>query len=167
MLWLHCVLAAFHGLSLAAVIWGHSSWKCLGFYRNGFSGHRAWALRLRSCNSQTLEHRVHTVYIDKYSEITSSVQSISHVSLFVTPQTAAHQASLSITNSRSLLKLMSIESVAIQPSHPLLSPSPPALNPSQHQGLFQWVGSSHQVAKVLEFQLQHWSSQWIFTTDFL
>ena len=44
---------------------------------------------------------------------------------------------------------------AIQPSHPLLSPSPPALNLSQHQGLFQWVSSSHQVAKVLEFQLQH------------
>ena len=47
---------------------------------------------------------------------------------------------------------------AIQPSHPLLSPSPPAPNPSQHQDLFQWVSSSHQVAKVLEFQLQHQSS---------
>ena len=42
---------------------------------------------------------------------------------------------------------------AIQPSHPLLSPSPPAPNPSQHQSLFQWVNSSHEVAKVLEFQL--------------
>ena len=42
---------------------------------------------------------------------------------------------------------------AIQPSHPLLSPSLPAPNPSQHQGLFQWVNSSHEVAKVLEFQL--------------
>ena len=49
---------------------------------------------------------------------------------------------------------------AIQPSHPLLSPSPPAPNPSQHQGLFQWVSSSHEVAKVLEFQLQHQSCQW-------
>ena len=48
----------------------------------------------------------------------------------------------------------------IQPSHPLLSPSPSALNLSQHQGLFQWVSSSHQVAKVLEFQLQHQSFQW-------
>ena len=56
---------------------------------------------------------------------------------------------------------------AIQPSHPLSSPSPPAFNPSQHQGLFQWVSSSHQVAKVLEFQLQHQSFQWIFRTDFL
>ena len=48
---------------------------------------------------------------------------------------------------------------ALQPSHPLSSPSPPAFNLSQHQGLFQWVSSLHQVAKVLEFQLQHQSFQ--------
>ena len=51
---------------------------------------------------------------------------------------------------------------AIQPCHPLGSPSPPGFNLSQHQGLFQWVGSSYQVAEVLEFQLQHQSFQWIF-----
>ena len=58
---------------------------------------------------------------------------------------------------------------AIQPPHPLLSPSPPAFNVSQYQGLFQWVSSLHQVAKVSEFQLQHqhWSFQWIFRTYFL
>ena len=56
---------------------------------------------------------------------------------------------------------------AIQPSHPLLFPSPPTFNLPQHQDLFQWVSSSHQVAKVLEFQLQHQSFQWIFRTDFL
>ena len=56
---------------------------------------------------------------------------------------------------------------AIQPSHPLSSPSPPAPNPSQHQSLFQWVNSSHEVAKVLEFQLQHQSFQWIPRTDLL
>ena len=56
---------------------------------------------------------------------------------------------------------------AIQPSHPLSSPSPPALNLSQHQGLFQWVSSSHQVAKILEFQLQHQSFQWTPGTDLL
>ena len=56
---------------------------------------------------------------------------------------------------------------AIQPSHSLSSPSPPAPNPSQHQGLFQWVSSCHQVAKVLEFQLQHQSFQWTPRTDLL
>ena len=56
---------------------------------------------------------------------------------------------------------------AIQPSHPLSSPSPPAPNPSQHQSLFQWVNSSHEVAKVLEFQLQHQSFQWTPRTDLL
>ena len=50
---------------------------------------------------------------------------------------------------------------AIQPSHPVSSPSPPAPNLPQHQGLFQWVNSSHQVARVLELQLQHQSFQWI------
>jgi len=56
---------------------------------------------------------------------------------------------------------------AIQSSHSLSSPSPPTSNLSQHQGLFQWVSSLHLVAKVLEFQLQHQSFQWIFRTDFL
>ena len=55
----------------------------------------------------------------------------------------------------------------IQPSHPLSFPSPPTFNLSQHQGLFKWVSSKHQVVKVLEFQLQHQSFQWIFRTDFL
>ena len=56
---------------------------------------------------------------------------------------------------------------AIQPSHPLSSPSPSDFNLSKHQGLFQWVSSSHQVANVSELQLQHWSFQWVFKTDFL
>ena len=56
---------------------------------------------------------------------------------------------------------------AIQPSHPLSSPSPPAFNIPQHQGLFKWVSSSHEVAKVLKFQLQLQSFQWIFRNDFL
>ena len=55
---------------------------------------------------------------------------------------------------------------AIQPSHPLSSPSPPDFNLSQHQGLFKWVSSLYQVAKVLELQLQHQSFQWISRTDF-
>ena len=97
----------------------------------------------------------------------SSVQSLSHVWLFVTPWTAAHLASLSITNSQSLLKLMSIESVMPSNHFILSSPSPPAFNLSQHQGLFKSVSASHQVAKVLELQLQHQTFQWIFRTDFL
>ena len=56
---------------------------------------------------------------------------------------------------------------AIQPSHPLSSPSPPTFNLLQHQRLFKWVSSLHQVAKVLEFHLQHQSFQWILRTDFL
>ena len=56
---------------------------------------------------------------------------------------------------------------AIQPSHPLSSPSPPAFNVSHHQGLFQWVSSSHQMAKVLKLQLQHHSGQISFRIDCL
>ena len=89
-----------------------------------------------------------------------------HALLFVIPWTTARQASWSFTISWSLLKLMCIESV-IQSSHPLLSPSPTALNLSQHQHLFQWVGSWHQLGKVLELQLQPQSFQCIFRTDFL
>ena len=94
-----------------------------------------------------------------------SVQfSCSVISDSATPWIAAHQASLSITNSQSLPKLMSIESM--MPSNPLSSLSP-AFHLSQNQGLFRWVSSSLQVAKVLEFQLQHHSFQWTFRTDFL
>ena len=78
------------------------------------------------------------------------VQSLCHVWLFVTPCIAARQASLTITISWSLLKLIFIE--FIQLSHPLLLSSL-ALNLSQHQGLFQWVSFLHQVTKVLEFHL--------------
>ena len=90
----------------------------------------------------------------------SSVQLFSHVRIFATPWTAAHQASLSVTNSQSLLKLMTIESV--MPSnhlilcHPLFLP--PSIFPSIRErfslfSLFQWVSSLHQVAKVWQFQL--------------
>ena len=92
--------------------------------------------------------------------------SVTQSCLTVTPWTAACQTSLSITNSH-LLKLVHWIGDAIQPSHPLLYPSPPAFSLAQHQGLFQWVSSSNQVAKVLELQLQHQSFQWIFRTDFI
>ena len=97
----------------------------------------------------------------------SSVQSVSRVQLFSSPWTAACQASLSITNSWSLLKLMSIKSV--MPSNHLILCHPLLLLPSIFPSIriFSWVSSSHQVAKVLEFQLQHQSFQWMFRTDFL
>ena len=78
----------------------------------------------------------------------SSVRLLRRVWLIVTPWTAACQASLSITNSRSLLNLIHCVSDAIQPSHLLSFPFPPTFNLSQHQGLFQWVSSPHQVTKV-------------------
>ena len=96
----------------------------------------------------------------------SSVQSLSCIWLFLTPWNAACQASLSITSSRSSLKLMSIESVI--PSnhlilcHPLLL----CLQSSPASESLKWVNSSYQVAKVLEFQLQHQSFQWICRSDF-
>ena len=97
----------------------------------------------------------------------SSFQLLSHVWLFATPWTTAHQASPFITNSQSLLKLMSIKSV--MPSNHLILIVPFSSCPQslQHQGLFQWVNSSHEVAKVLEFQLQHQSFQWTPRTGLL
>ena len=111
---------------------------------------------------------------DQFSSVAQLYQ------LVATPWTAAHQASLCITNSRSLFKLMSIE--LVMPSNHLILCRPLLLLPSifpsirifsnesvlsQHQDLFKWVSSLHQAAKVLEFQLQHQSFQWIFRTNFL
>ena len=130
---------------------------------------------LQSIQSQRAGHnkrdwectRTHIKYIKNFQAF-SSVQSLSHVQFFATPWTTARQASLSITNSQSLLKLIFIESVM----HPTISSSVipfsfcfqsfPVLG-----SLFKWPCSSHQVAKVLEFHLQHQSFQWNFRTDFL
>ena len=95
------------------------------------------------------------------------VQSLSPVQLFATPWTAARQAPLSYTISWSLLKLVHWMDDAIQPSHPLSTPSPPAFSLAQHEGLFQRVGSSRQLAKVLELQHQHQTFQCILRVDFL
>ena len=95
------------------------------------------------------------------------VQSLSNVWLFAAPWTAACQAALSITISWNLLKLMSTGWWCNATISFSVNPFSPVFNLGQHQGLFQWVSSSHQVTKVLEFQLQHPSFQWIFRTDFL
>ena len=92
------------------------------------------------------------------------ISSVTQSCLFVTAWTAARQASLSIINQLPELTQTDGHRVgdAIQPSHPLSSTSPPTFNLSQYQGLFTWVSFSHQVAKVLELQLQHQSFQGIF-----
>ena len=100
--------------------------------------------------------------LDPY--LTLVVQSLSRVRLFVTPWTEACQASLSFTICQNLLRLRPTE--LMMPSNHLILFSPD-LSLSQHQSLFQQVGSSHQVAKVLELQPQHQSFQWIFRVDFL
>ena len=126
-----------------------------------------WPLQIPRLPKMTQRGQVRALtlkYKDFVSDITdtftaalylfSSVQSLSRVRLFATPWTAACQAS-SVHHQLPEFTQTHIYRVgdAIQPSHPLSSPSPPAPNPSQHQGLFQWVNSSHEVAKVLEFQL--------------
>ena len=95
------------------------------------------------------------------------VQSLSHVQLF-------DPMDCSMPGFPVLCQLLELTQThvhwvgdAIQPSHPLSPPSPPTFNLSQHQGLFKWISSSHQVAKVLEFQFQHQSFQWTPRTDFL
>ena len=101
------------------------------------------------------------------SHVFRSVQSLNCVWLFATPWTAARQASLSITNSQSLLKLMSIESVMSSNQLILCRPLlllPPIL-PSIR--VFSNKSTLHEVAKVLEFQLQHQSFQWTPRADFL
>ena len=102
-----------------------------------------------------------------YSNKCSSVQLLNHVWLYKpmdcsTPGLPVHHQLPELTQTH-----VHWVGDAIQPSQPLLSPSPPTFNLSQQQGLFKWVSSSHQVAKVLELQLQHQSFRWIFRTDFL
>ena len=97
-----------------------------------------------------------------------SIQSLSHIRLFATPWTAVYQASLSIASSQSLLKLMSIES--LMPSNHLILCQPLLLLSSIFPSIRVFSNessSSHQVAKGLEFQLQHQSFQSIFRTDFI
>ena len=111
-----------------------------------------------------------TIFLNLFNQCKFSSVQFSHsaMSVFLWPHGLQHArlpcpSPTSRTCSNSCPKVGD----AIQPSHPLSSPSPPAFNLSQHQGLFQWVSSSYQVVKVLKLQLQHQSFQWIFRTDFL
>ena len=103
----------------------------MSFFYNGLNKSCQWSL-IRCINH--LMYHVEEAPSHNFSSHFSSVQLFSHVQLFVTSWTAAHQASLSITNSQSLLRLM-LDGDTTQPSHPLSSPSPPAFNLFQHQGI--------------------------------
>ena len=91
--------------------------------------------------------------------ISPSSSSVSPVRLFATPWTAACSPPVHLQLPESTQTHVHCIDDAIQPSHPLSAPFPPAFNLSQHKDLFKWVSSSHQVAKVLEFQLQQQSFQ--------
>ena len=97
----------------------------------------------------------------------SSVKPLSSIHLFETPLTDHARLPCPLPAPRAAQTHVHRVGDIIWLSHPLLSPFPPTFNLSQHQGLFQCSGSLHQVAKVLELQLQHQSFQWIFRTDFL
>ena len=99
---------------------------------------------------------------DQFRSVTQSRPTLCNPMDWSTPGLPVHHQLLEFTQTH-----VYWVSDAIQPSHPLSSPSPPALNLSWCQGLFKWVSSSHQVAKVLEFKLQHQSFQWIFRIDLL
>ena len=134
----------------------------LGFTGMSVCVHLSWAYR-----STNFTHRWMKPSARSGNRKFGVVQLLSCVWLFATPWIAACQASIF----HYLLEFTQTHvhrvSDAIQPSHPLSSSSPPAFNLSQHQGLFKWVSSPHQVDTVLEFQLQHQSFQWTPRTDLL
>ena len=96
----------------------------------------------------------HLFWVYQFSSVAQSCPTLCDPMNRSTPGIPAHHQLLEFTQTH-----VHRVSDAIQSSHPLSSPSPPALNPSQHQSLFQWVNSLHEVAKILEFQLQHHSLQ--------
>ena len=148
----------------ALIIKGNSLLQTVCYYQKwgrGLSLSSSLGCTTQLCDSGEVNNLLNLCAVAALSIL---VQSLSRVWLFATPRTAARQTSLSVTNSRSLLKLMSI--ALVMPSHPLSPLYPPALSLSQHQGLFQLITSlHHQVPKVLEFQ--HQSFQWLFRVDFL
>ena len=104
--------------------------------------------------SPCLRNRTSAPFPWKFSSVTQSCPTLCDPMNRSTPGLPVHHQLPQFTQTH-----VHRVSDAIQPSHPLSSPSPPAPNPSQHQSLFQWVNSLHEVAKLLEFQLQHHSFQ--------
>ena len=145
-------------LSLNMPLWISLQHKTLS-YTTAVQVFKSWNLHWYNINKPTDFTQISpTVLI---SSVTQSCLTLGNTMDCSTPGLPVHHQFLESTQTH-------IYSVGngIQPSHPLSSP-PPSRNLTQQQGLFQWVSSLHQVAKGLEFQLQHQSFQWIFRTAFL
>ena len=115
-----------------------------------------------------IQYHTRTPCITKSTELSTHFSSVTQSCFTLChPMDCSTQASLSITNPEFTQTHAQWVGDVIQPSLPLSSPSPPAFNFPQDQGLFQWVSSLPQVAKVLDCQFQNQFFQWIFRTDFL
>ena len=119
---------------------------------------------LHQVTSLSIWHKMQKTRFSTWQSVSSVTQSCLTL---CNPLTAARQASVHHQLPEIAQTHVHRVDDSIQSSLPLLCPSFPTFNLSQHQGLFKWLSSLHQVAKVLEFQLQHQSFQWIFRTDFL
>ena len=120
-------------------------------------------LPLESLSILRKENRARRIWLPDHSSVAQSCPTPCDPMDCSTPGFPVHHQLLELTQTH-----VHRVSDAIQPSYPLSSPSLPTFNLPKHQGFFfKWVSSSHQVAKVLEFQLQHKSFQWIFRTGFL
>ena len=168
--YLHCLVASirmyylylsihFHSVYVFASKWVSWTQNIIGFW---FVCFFVWFLSYKPTCVFWSEHFIHWQFVLQVSSVTQSCLTLCDPMNFSTPSLPVHHQLPECTQAH-----VHWVGDAIQSSHPLLSPSPPAPNPSQHQSLFQWVNSSHQVAKVLEFQLQHQSFQWTRRTDFL
>ena len=149
-----------------ACVWSHDVWQRCNFKPSGTSSRMGWApcwRPLTDTDCKSLSSHTTCSWTDTMLKpVARSCPTLWDPMSFSTPGVPVLHC---------LPEFVQIHvywvSDAIQPSHPLPPTSPLALNLAQHQGLFQWVSSSHQVAKVLELQLQHQSFQWISRVDFL
>ena len=124
-------------------------------------GFSPWGLE-ESGLTELLNTHIHLISINQFNSVSQSCPTLCDPMNNSTPGLPVHHQLPEFTQTH-----VHWVSDAIQLSHPLSSPSPPALNLSQHHGLFKWVSSLHEVAKVLDFQLQHQSFQWTARTDLL
>ena len=152
--------SSIHRISKARIL----VWVAISFFRKSFQpGDRTLASRIAG--------RFFTVLVIREAPTVSNNQFSSVAPLCLTLWDPMECSTPGFPFHHQFLELVQTHvhwiSNAIQPSCPLSFPSPPALNPSQYQGLFKWVSSSHQVAKVREFQIQDQSFQWTPRTDLL